>query len=78
LSAAERARYGARPNWNCRDLKFFVGRLAFDQLEPARTSFLETVPTRFRLTPEQVEATVSAGRDTLRQSPVVKAFLSSL
>jgi predicted acylesterase/phospholipase RssA len=78
LSAAERMRYGARPNWNCRDLKFFVGRVAFDQLDPARTSFLETVPTRFRLTPEQVDATVSAGRDTLRQSPVVKAFLSSL
>ncbi|MDI1265423.1 MAG: patatin-like phospholipase family protein, partial [bacterium] len=38
LSAADRARYGAGPNWNCRDLKFYVGRIGFDQLEGARAA----------------------------------------
>ncbi len=41
--------YGARPGWNCRDLKFFVGRLGFDQLDPARARRLEAGPTRFQL-----------------------------
>jgi NTE family protein len=38
LSAADRLRYGAGPGWNCPGLKIFVGRLGFDQLDPARAS----------------------------------------
>ena len=78
LSAAERARYGARPNWNCRDLRFYIGRLAFDQLDPGRAAELEKVPTTFKLPAEQVDAVIAAGRDTLRQSTVMKAFVSGL
>jgi hypothetical protein len=78
LSAAERARYGVRPGWNCRDLKFFVGRLGFDQLDPARASILEKVPTRFQLPQDQVDDVIAAGRDTLRASPVFRAFAASL
>jgi NTE family protein len=74
LSAAERARYGARPGWNCRDLKFFVGRLGFDQLEPARAAVLEAIPTRFRLPAAQVDDVIAAGRDALRSSPAFQAF----
>ena len=78
LSAAERTRYGARPNWNCRDLKIFVGRLGFDQLDAARAAQLAAVPTSFKLPQEQVDAVIAAGRDTLRQSTVMKAFVGSL
>mgnify|MGYP000849577199 FL=1 len=78
LSAADRARYGAGPGWNCRDLKFFVGRLGFDQLDPARAAVLETIPTRFVLRPDQVDELISAGRDSLRSSPVFRAFAASL
>ncbi len=78
LSAAQRAQYGAGPGWNCRDLKFFIGRLGFDQLDPARAAGLEAVPTRFQLPAEQVDDVIAAGRDTLRASPVFKAFASSL
>lgn len=78
LTAAQRAQYGAGPNWNCRDLKFFVGRLGFDQLDSARALRLEAVPTRFQLPAEQVDDVIAAGRDTLRQSPVFRAFASSL
>ncbi len=45
LSAAERRRYGAPPGWNCRDVKIFVGRVAFDQLGPQRAAALNTVET---------------------------------
>ncbi|MDQ8726240.1 patatin-like phospholipase family protein [Bradyrhizobium sp. LHD-71] len=78
LSAADRARYGAPPGWNCRDLKFFIGRLGFDQLDPARAAQLEAIPTRFRLPPEQVDAAIAAGRDALRASPVLRGFIAGL
>lgn len=78
LSAAERARYGAPANWNCRDVRFFVGRLGFDQLDPARAARLETIPTRFRLPPEEVDNVIGAGGDALRASPAFRGFLASL
>jgi NTE family protein len=78
LSAAERARYGAGPGWNCQDLRFFIGRLGFDQLDPARAAVLEAVPTRFQLPPQQVDDVIAAGRDVLRASPTFRAFAASL
>lgn len=78
LSAADRARYGAGPNWNCRDLKFYVGRIGFDQLDQARAADLERVPTRFHLPPEQVDSVIEAGRDALRASPVFRSFAANL
>lgn len=78
LSAAERARYGAKPGWKCHDLKFFVGRLGFDQLDPARADALGRIPTRFHLPPQQVDAVIQAGQDVVRASPTLKAFLASM
>jgi NTE family protein len=78
LSAADRARYGARPGWSCRDLKLLVGRIGFDQLDPARAAGLEAVPTRFHLPPQQVDDVISAGRDALRASPAFRAFAGSM
>jgi NTE family protein len=78
LSAAERARYGAGPGWNCGDLKLFIGRLGFDQLDSARAAELEAVPTRFQLPPQQVDDVIAAGRDVLRASPTFRAFAASL
>lgn len=74
LTAAERARYGAPPGWNCRNLNFFIGRLGFDQLDPARAAALDQVPTRFQLPPQQVDELISAGQDALRASPIFRAF----
>ncbi|MEH2514285.1 NTE family protein [Nitrobacteraceae bacterium AZCC 1564] len=78
LSAAERAKYGVPSGWNCGDLKFYVGRVGFDQLEPERAAALEKVPTRFHLPAEQVDAVISAGRDALRTSPAFRNFAASL
>jgi NTE family protein len=78
LSATERAKYGVPSGWNCHDLKFYVGRVGFDQLEPARASELEAIPTRFRLPAEQVDAVIAAGRDALRANPAFRNFAASL
>jgi NTE family protein len=77
LSASQRAQYGVGPGWNCRDIKFFIGRIGFDQLDPDRAARLEAVPTRFQLPPQQVDDVIEAGRDALRASPVFKAFAAS-
>jgi predicted acylesterase/phospholipase RssA len=78
LSAADRARYGAKPGWNCHDLKFFVGRVGFDQLDPARAAELGDVPTRFSLPQQLVDEVIAAGRDALHINPTLKAFLGSM
>lgn len=78
LSAADRKRYGAPANWNCRDLRFFMGRLGFDQLDPTRAAALGNVPTRFNLPQQQVDDVIEAGRDALRINPALRDFLKSM
>jgi NTE family protein len=78
LSAAERRRLGAPANWNCRDIRFVVGRVGFDQLGPQRAAQLDKVPTRFKLPAEQVDALIEAGGEALRASPTFRGFVGSL
>jgi NTE family protein len=78
LSSAERAHLGASEAWNCRDVKMFVGRVAFDQLDPQRAAALNAVETAFKLPPDQVNMLISAGHDALRGSTVFNSFLNSI
>ena len=78
LSAGQRQQYGVPPNWNCRDLRFFITRVSFDQLEPERAKALNAVPTRFRLPVEQVDTLIDAGADALRANAVFQDFLRSV
>ena len=78
LSAAERRNFGAPAGWNCRDVKIFVGRIAFDQLGPQRAAQLNAMETAFKLPPEQVDLAISAGRDALKSSSVFNSFLGSI
>ncbi len=78
LSAADRRRFGAPPGWNCRDVKIFVGRVAFDQLGAQRAAALNSVQTSFKLPPDQVDMVISAGQDAVRGSNVFRSFLELL
>jgi NTE family protein len=78
LSPADRRRFGAPAAWNCRDVKFMVGRISFDQFDPQRAAALNAVETNFHLPPEQVELTINAGRDALSTNAVFRDFLGSL
>jgi NTE family protein len=78
LTPEQRQRYGASPNWNCRDLKFYVNRIAFDQLGSERAKLLNAVDTRFKLPPDQVDMVIESGRDALRGSSVFREFLNSV
>lgn len=77
LSAGERGRYGAAARWDCRDLKFHVGRINFAQLGKQRANELSAVPTRFKMAPEEVDTVIAAGRDALRTSSTFQAFLAN-
>ena len=78
LSASERQTYGMAPRWDCHDLKFFVGRINFEQLGPSRSLALVAIPTRFRLSREDVQTLIAAGQDGLRTNSTFQAFLGSL
>lgn len=75
LSATEKARYRTAGEWQCQDLKFFVGRINFDQLGRKRATELSAIPTRLKIAPEAVDIVVAAGRDALRANPTFRAFL---
>ena len=77
LSEAERGRLGVPAGWNCRDVKFFVGRISFDQLGPDRAAALNAVETRLKLPPDQVEMLIGAGRDALKANKVFREFLNA-
>ena len=78
LSADERAKLGAAPDWNCRDLRFYINRVGFDQLGPERAAALNAVATRFTLPPEEVDALITAGGDALRQNTLFREFLTGV
>jgi NTE family protein len=77
LSAADHVRYGTPVTWDCRDLRFFVGRINFEQLGRKRATELSSIATRLKIAPEEVDTVVAAGRDALRANPTFQAFLSS-
>jgi NTE family protein len=78
LPLADRQSYGMAARMDCHDLKFFVGRINFEQLGAQRASALNSIPTRFRLSQEQVGTLISAGQDALRTHAMFHAFLNSI
>jgi NTE family protein len=78
LSEADRRKYRAPPGWSCRDVKFFIGRVAFEQFGPERAAQLNAVETRFKLPPEQIEMLIQAGRDAVTTNTTLRDFLKSL
>jgi NTE family protein len=75
LSEAERRRYGAGPNWNCNDVRFFIGRIAFGELGPERAAALDHVETTLRLPRDQVDMLIAAGHDAVQANSAFQGFL---
>jgi len=78
LSKAEVLKWrGSLAGWNCKDVKFHVGQVAFDQL-PDKRERLEKIPTRFTLPTGDVDLLIESGREVIRANPVVNGFLHGL
>ena len=63
--------------WNCRDLKFSIGRISFDDLEKSRADRLKRVETRFKLSAETVDEVIVAGQDALLRANAYRSFIAS-
>ncbi len=77
LTAAQRAQYGAPARWNCRDVRFFTGRIGFDQLGGQREEYLNKVKTSLQLPQDQVDEVITAGDESVTNNDVVRRFLDS-
>jgi predicted acylesterase/phospholipase RssA len=65
---------GGGGRWNCRDVKFTVARVSFEQLDAARAKLLNEVPTSFTLPARQIDEVTRAGADALKANPTFQAF----
>ncbi|MEM6729261.1 MAG: patatin-like phospholipase family protein, partial [Pseudomonadota bacterium] len=70
-----RAVRGTSAGWDCRDVKLFVGQVSFDALPEARQERLDEIPTRLKLTEENVDLAIAAGEDATRLNPDLNGFL---
>jgi predicted acylesterase/phospholipase RssA len=78
LSSSQVARLrGSASGWNCRDVKFFVGRVTFDDVGADRAR-LDAVPTRFKLDQGTVDLLISSGASALQNNPTWREFHRSL
>lgn len=69
---------GSLRDWDCANVKLFVGQVSFEGLPKDMVSELNTIPTRLRLEEEQVALAIEAARLSTRTNPEFKGFLRSL
>ena len=79
LKSAEVARLrGHGGRWSCRDVKFTIARVSFEQLDAARAKRLNEVPTSFTLPAASVDELTQAGGDALKANPAYNSFVRGL
>jgi NTE family protein len=77
LSDAQvRAHLPAGQPWRCDALRFFVGTVSAESLEPERAARLRDMPTRLTLPQDDIAAAVTAGRDAARRNPALRDYLA--
>lgn len=65
--------------WNCRDIKFFVGKVAFEQVnDPELFNQLAEIKTSLTLPAAQVDRLIAAAQTAMRQNPAWNNFIQSL
>ena len=77
LSEVRRLR-GSTAGWDCADVKLFVGQANFEGVDAAMRDRLNKIPTRLRLSTDEVDLAIEAGRLATRASPEFNGFLASL
>ena len=75
LPRAEVDRLGGPSEWNCRDVRFTVARLAVHDLASPARERIESIPTRLTLTVEQIDATIDGARAGMLALPQLRAYL---
>ena len=79
LSDAEVQRLrGSLAGWNCRDVKFYIDDVDFEDVPAAMRAQLEKVPTRLSLPTPQVDISIAAGEEALRNNLTFRAALKDM
>jgi hypothetical protein len=64
---------------SCGDITFYLAKVKFEDLEdPAKRSYMDKLPTSFRLKPEEVDKLRDAARRLLRKSEGFEKLLRDL
>lgn len=58
---------GSAEGWDCKAVSIRLDRVAFEDLGADRAATLGRIPTRFKLSPDQVKMTVEAGEAVIRK-----------
>ncbi len=69
---------GSVDGWDCRDVKLFVGEASFASLPADLRDEMNSVPTRLKLMPDQIDKVIAAGRMATRLTPEFNGFLAAL
>jgi hypothetical protein len=69
---------GTLKDWDCEDVKLFIGEVSFDGLDEGMQDQLNGIPTRLKLEAEQVDLAILAGRLSTWQNPEFNGFLRSI
>ena len=75
LPAAEARLLGAAPNWRCSNISFDITEVSFSLFDAQRLAKLSTIPTRFRLAPEDIDLLVQSGTEGVLSLSVFKKGL---
>ena len=69
---------GTTAGWNCRDLKFFVSDVSFNDVEPSKRAKLQNIKTRLKLPQSEVDLAITGGAEALRNDPVFIGAMRSM
>jgi NTE family protein len=76
LSSERASHLGARPGWNCRDVKFTLAFVSPDRLDDGQLrAAIEATPTRLALPRDAIDRAVQGGRDATLASPLLHQYL---
>ncbi len=59
---------GSLSGWNCRDVRFVVEDITFEDFPPAERAKLNDIETRLKLPADQVDLLIAAGKESVRSN----------
>src|SRR5258706_2842840 len=75
LTHEEAVRLGASATWRCADIRFSFALLSIDNLDEARRSRINAIPTRLTLGADDVDATIEGARAAAMRLPQLQEYI---
>ncbi len=69
---------GVPEGWRCDGVEFHIDLLSFQRLEPSTSARARAIETRLKLSEQEIEVAMEAGRQAVRMSDVTRSFADSV